>query len=512
VSTVALERAAPDVRAERGLADQTLLAPAGNPSPCASATRDFSPSPSRQHDLDPSPSLPRNPSPGTRPLLPVVGAGLLVPVVPDGFVPYTNLDYAASAPCLDEVATHIAELLPYYASIHRGAGYCSQVSTAVYEQARARVGAFVGARTDDVTVFTRNTTDALNLLAGCVPTHGPGDGSVLVLDIEHHANLLPWRRGRHRCVLAGTTQRATLISLRAELAARPATLVAVTGASNVTGEVLPLEEIVSIAHAAGARVVVDAAQLAPHRQIDLTSSGVDYVAFSGHKLYAPFGSGALVGRRDWLDAAPAYLPGGGAVRDVHLDSVTWAEAPQRHEGGTPAVVGAAALARACEAIAGLQDGALETHEQVVRERLVARLAAVPGVRVHRLWRDSPASIGVVAFSVTGFEPGYVAACLSAEYGIGVRDGKFCAHPLLSRLGVRDGAVRASIGAGTVLDDVDRLADAVEELVASGARWQYEVVDGRWSPVPDPRPVPAWVDGHAFAPSAATSPCERGSVT
>ncbi|GAA2757449.1 aminotransferase class V-fold PLP-dependent enzyme [Actinopolymorpha rutila] len=471
---------------------------------------------------------------GAAPLLPVVGGDLPVPLVTGETRAYANLDYAASAPCLSDVAAHLAQVAPYYASVHRGAGYASRVSTARYEHARAQVAAFVGARADDVVVFTRNTTDALNLLARCVPgrtedgaegnesegsTTAPDAGDVLFLDIEHHANLLPWRRGRHRCVVAGTTQRATLVALRAELAARPAALVAITGASNVTGEVLPLAEIVAAAHQAGARVVLDAAQLAPHRRIDLTASGVDYVAFSGHKLYAPLGSGALVGRRDWLDAAPAYLPGGGAVREVTLTGTTWADAPQRHEGGTPNVLGAAALGQACETLAALPDGALAAHEEALRARLVARLDALPGVHRHRIWRDSPDAIGVVAFSVDGYHPGLVAAYLSAEHGIGVRDGKFCAHPLLSRLGAPDGTLRASFGVGSKLADVDRLADAVEDLLVAGPRWEYAVVDGRWEPVGDTRPVPEWAgtttdgaDGAAslggFAGTGGGSPCEH----
>ena len=445
--------------------------------------------------------------PGRAPLLPVVGAGVEVPLVTGDSIPYANLDYAASAPSLRPVADHLSEVLPYYASVHRGAGYASQVSTALYEGARADIAAFLGARSDDVVVFTRNTTDALNLLARCVPSDGPGGGRVTFLDIEHHANLLPWRRGQHRCVLAGTTQRATLVSLRAELEARPAGLLAITGASNVTGEVLPLPEIVEIAHAAGARVVLDAAQLAPHRRIDLASSGVDYVALSGHKLYAPFGAGVLAGRRDWLDAAPAYLPGGGAVREVTLTHTEWAAAPQRHEGGTPNVLGAAALAQAARTLSQLPSGALEAHEDALRTALTERLARLPGVRTLRIWRDSATSIGVVAFTVDGYPPGLVAAYLSAEHGIGVRDGKFCAHPLLSRLGAPEGAVRASFGVGTTLEDIERLATAVDQLVTSGPRWTYSVVDGRWAPTPDPRDLPDWAVSTTGAASQGASPCE-----
>lgn len=435
-----------------------------------------------------------------RPLCRVVGADLPVPIVTGGTLPYANLDYAASAPALSEVAEHIATVLPYYASVHRGAGYASQVSTAVLENARSCVGRFVDARPDDVVVFVRNTTDALNLLAGAVPA---GE-SVLYLDIEHHANLVTWQRRGHVVLEAAPTIRETLSDLDAALAATPTALVAVTGASNVTGELLPIKRIARIAHRHGARVVVDAAQLAPHRRISLRGSGVDYVAFSGHKLYAPYGAGALVGRRDWLDAAPAYLAGGGAVREVTTEQTSWAAAPARHEAGTPNVLGAAALAKACETLAAQDESRLSAHEEALRDRLVAGLARHIEISVLRIWSDSTDAIGVVAFTVAGFDAGLVAAYLSAEHAIGVRDGRFCAHPLLARLGVgNDGAIRASFGVGSTIADVDRLIAAIDELIAAGPSWAYERVDGRYAPIEDPRPLPDFA-GAARGPA---SPCE-----
>jgi selenocysteine lyase/cysteine desulfurase len=438
------------------------------------------------------------------PLLPVVGAGLPVPLVTGQEVAYANLDQAASGSCLQSVADHVAQVLPYYASVHRGAGYASQVSTALLETSRRAVGQFVGARAGDVVVFTRNTTDAINLLAGCLPRWG----DVVHLDIEHHANLLPWQRVPHRTLVAGATVEETLQPLGDTLRERPAALVAITGASNVTGEVLPIERLVRLAHAHGARVLVDAAQLAPHRRIDLCESGIDYVAFSGHKLYAPYGAGVLVGRRDWLDMGTPYLAGGGAVRSVSMDRVDWAAAPARHEGGTPNVVGAAALAAACRALAELAPGAVETHEEALRSRLVVGLQGIPGVELLRIWPDTAETIGVAAFTVEGYGAAQVAAYLSAEHGIGVRDGAFCAHPLLARLGRPEGAVRASVGVGTTTADVDRLVGAVRELVERGPQWTYAEVDGRIAPSPDPRPLPAWADPSGLASVAGASPCQE----
>jgi selenocysteine lyase/cysteine desulfurase len=443
------------------------------------------------------------------PLLPVVGGTVQAPLVTGRVVRHVNLDYAASAPALQAVADHVTEALPYYASVHRGAGYASQVSTNLYESARAEIARFVGARSDDVTVITRNTTDSLNLLASAVPADGPGGGEVLVLDVEHHANLLPWTAGPHRVLPTAATVAETVEVLRAALAERPATLVAVTGCSNVTGELLPIEPIVAVAHAHGARVVVDGAQLVPHRRVDLAGAGEfapDYLAFSGHKIYAPFGAGVLIGRRDWLDAAQPHLAGGGAVRTVSpRGRADWAPAPQRHEAGTPNVLGAAALAAACRTLAALPAGALEAHEAALADRLVAGLETLPGVRVLRVWEDSTERVGVIGFTVAGHDPGRVAAYLSAEHGIGVRDGKFCAHPLLARLDVPQGALRASFGVGSRSEDADRLVAALRTLLTRGESAAYELDGGRWAPIDDPRPAPAWAPWSSTT-TAGASPC------
>jgi selenocysteine lyase/cysteine desulfurase len=445
------------------------------------------------------------------PLAAVVGADLSVPLVHGGRARYVNLDYAASAPALRAVADRVAELLPLYASVHRGAGYASAVCTSAYEAARAEIAAFVGAGADDAVVFTRNTTDALNLLATAVPGAAPGAGGVVHLDIEHHANLLPWQRLGARVVRAAGTRAETVAAVAAELAAAPAALLAVTGASNVTGECPPLAELTSVAHRQGARIVVDGAQLVPHRRVSLAASGIDYLAFSGHKIYAPFGAGVLVGRRDWLEAAPPYLAGGGAVREVRLGGTEWAAVPARHEAGTPNVVGAVALAAACRAVAALGAAAVTAHETALVRRLTRGLAALDGARPLRLWPSAggdesgePDRIGVLTFTVDGYPADLVAQYLSAEHGIGVRDGRFCAHPLLARLTADPAGVRASLGLGSCAADVDRLVTALAELRAHGPAWAYARTEAGCAPDPDPRALPDWLAGGVPGPASACS--------
>ncbi|MGW1815596.1 aminotransferase class V-fold PLP-dependent enzyme [Streptomyces sp. NPDC002125] len=436
--------------------------------------------------------------------LPVLGADVTVPLVTGGDVTYAALDYAASAPALQRVWDDVAAYAPYYGSVHRGAGYLSQLSTDLFEASRVTVAEFLGCRADDQVVFTRSTTDSLNLLAAALPA----DCQVFVFETEHHASLLPWRDARVSYLDAPRTPEQAVATLERALADRephgPA-LVCVTGASNVTGELWPVKELAAAAHAHGARIVLDAAQLAPHHPVDIAELDVDWVAFSGHKLYAPFGSGVLAGRTDWLRDAEPYLAGGGASRKVARRAdggvdVEWHTNAARHEAGSPNVIGVYSIAAACKALTEAGFDRLVAREQQLVTRVREGLADVPEVKVLSLFGDDAPRVGVISFVVEGWNSSHFAAALSAEYGIGVRDGLFCAHPLVRTLlgsepqdpgecgapeaapGERSlNAIRVSFGAGTPDEHIDRFLGAVRELVATGARWTYRTEDGRCVP-------------------------------
>ncbi|MFB6818710.1 aminotransferase class V-fold PLP-dependent enzyme [Streptomyces sp. NPDC056347] len=436
--------------------------------------------------------------------LSVLGEDVRVPLVTGGEVTYAALDYAASAPALQRVWDDVAAYAPYYGSVHRGAGYLSQLSTDLFESSRATVAEFLGCRPDDQVVFTRSTTDSLNLLAAVVPA----DCQVFVYETEHHASLLPWRDARVTYLNAPRTPAQAVETLERALADRdphgPA-LVCVTGASNVTGELWPVKELAAAAHAHGARIVLDAAQLAPHHPVDIAGLDVDWVAFSGHKLYAPFGSGVLAGRADWLQEAEPYLAGGGASRKVARRAdggvdVEWHSTAARHEAGSPNVIGVYSIASACKALTEEGFDRLVAREQRLVEAVRAGLAEVPQVKVLSLFGDDAPRVGVISFVVEGWNSSHFAAALSAEYGIGVRDGLFCAHPLVRTLlgsdpqevgecgapeagpGERSlNAIRVSFGAGTPEEHIERFVGAVRELVSEGAQWKYRTEGGRCVP-------------------------------
>ncbi|WP_406389512.1 aminotransferase class V-fold PLP-dependent enzyme [Streptomyces sp. NBC_00887] len=436
--------------------------------------------------------------------LPVLGADVTVPLVTGGEVTYAALDYAASAPALQRVWDDVAAYAPYYGSVHRGAGYLSQLSTDLFESSRVTVAEFLGCRAEDQVVFTRSTTDSLNLLAAALPA----DCQVFVFETEHHASLLPWRDARVTFLDAPRTPAEAVVTLERALADRdpygPA-LVCVTGASNVTGELWPVKELAAAAHAHGARIVLDAAQLAPHHPVDIAELDVDWLAFSGHKLYAPFGSGVLAGRADWLRDAEPYLAGGGASRKVARRAdggvdVEWHTTAARHEAGSPNVIGVYSIAAACKALTEAGFEQLVAREQQLVTRVREGLAEVPAVKVLSLFGDDAPRVGVISFVVEGWNSSHFAAALSAEYGIGVRDGLFCAHPLVRTLlgsepqdpgecGAPDAepgerslnAIRVSFGAGTPDEHIERFLGAVRELVGAGARWTYRTEDGRCVP-------------------------------
>ncbi len=469
------------------------------------------------------------------PIAELVGSGQLVPCIDGIERRAVELDQAASTQSHPAAADAVARFLPWYSSVHRGAGFRSRRATAAYEEARRAILGFAGRDPDgpDVAILCRNTTEAINHLAYRLELQP--DDVVVTTVVEHHANLLPWGRvARRRYVECGTDGTFAVDDVRAALDRGPAALLAVTGASNVTGWLPPIDEVIEAAHERGVRVVVDAAQLAPHRPLPSTA---DFLAFSGHKLYAPFGSGALVGPRTAFERGDPFLAGGGAVDLVDLDEVVWSAPPEREEAGSPNVIGAVALHAAIDALSDVGWARILGHERHLAALLRSGLEGIAGVRLlgpgtppEAVGADDPtagpdAQLPVAAFIVEGVHHALVAARLSAEYGIAVRHGCFCAHPYVVRLLGLDesevhayregvlrgdhrqvpGAVRASAGLGTSAADVEALLAAVAELAAgkpAPVAYEQDRSTGDFFPVTE---QPGWRN----AAQEAGAACSKG---
>jgi len=442
----------------------------------------------------------------------VVGLDQPVPTLGGEPRPYISLDNASSTPTLRPIMAKVDEFLGHYSNVHRGTGFKSQLASWAFDEARLTVTRFVHADPEeDVVIFTRNTTEALNKLARLYPFER--DRIVLTTLMEHHSNDLPWRR-HARTVPVGLNSDGSLDldDLERKLAEHRGrvALVAVSGASNVTGWVNPIHAIARLAHAAGAKVAVDAAQLVAHRPVDMKAAAdpehLDFIAFGGHKMYAPYGVGALVGSRRVLSRPEPDLVGGGVVHLVTADSVLWNDLPVREEAGTPAVVGAVALAAAMRLLENLGWDAIRAHEERLAVRMLTRLREAPGLTIYG--SADPARIGdrlsVVAFNLAGLRHSLVAAILACEGGIGVRCGLFCAHPyLLSLLSIDPaaarrigeamvagdlssvpGAVRASVGIYNNEDDVDALGDWLEAISQGRCAGRYRLVPATGGYVPE----------------------------
>ena len=429
------------------------------------------------------------------------GLDTLVPVLEGGRRHYTNLDNAASTPAFKAVAASVNRFLDFYSSVHRGMGFKSQLSTHAYEEARRAVLEFVGGDPQrDVCIFGKNTTEAINKLARRFP-FAPGRDVVLVSEMEHHSNDLPWRavaQVAHVGVLPdGRLDEDDFDAQLRRFAGRVA-LVAVTGASNVTGWINPVYRLAEKAHAAGAQILVDCAQLAPHRPVDLRphdqADHLDYVTLSAHKLYAPFGTGALVGPRETFARGEPDMRGGGEVEIVTLDEVEWSAPPERDEAGSPNTVGAVAMAAAVRQLQAVGMEQVAHHEAELTAYALRRLGEVPGLRVFGSSdvQQVSARVGVIPFQLQGISHFLLAAILGYEFGIGVRNGCFCAHPyILHLLGVHSdhartvrehilqgdrravpGLVRVSFGLYNRPSDLDCLVDALQSIAAGRFRGEY----------------------------------------
>jgi selenocysteine lyase/cysteine desulfurase len=430
-----------------------------------------------------------------------VGLDVGVPVYGGSQQPYVNLDNAASTPALKAVHQAINDYLPYYSSVHRGTGFKSQLSTHYYEASRQIVLDFVGAAAQEYTcVFGKNSTEALNKLARRFP-FTEERSIVITSGMEHHSNDLPWRanaRTLHVGLLEnGELNEAAFDDLLEQFGSQVA-LVAITGASNVTGFINPIYRLAEKAHAVGAHILVDCAQLAPHRRVHVgrlvDENHLDYIVISAHKMYAPFGTGALISRCDTLERGDPDIVGGGTVEIVTLDDVVWAGPPDRDEAGSPNIVGAIALAAAIRALERVGMEAVAAHEAELTKHALHKLPEVPGLYIYgdRDPDHAAQRLGVIPFLLPNHSHFLVAAVLGHEFGIGVRSGCFCAHPyILQLLGLNQqqahqvreemlagnkadmpGLVRASFGLYNTIDDVEALVAALQKIARDEYSGRY----------------------------------------
>lgn len=413
----------------------------------------------------------------------VVGTECKVPTT-SGKRTAVNFDNAATTPPLHGVMERIFHFSEVYSSVHRGMGYKSMISSDVYERGRAQLMRFVNADAKSYTlVYTKHTTEALNLLAYMMRGLMTEQDVILVSEMEHLANYLPWRMAGQVDIVPVDEEgrlRFDILEEMLERYGRRVRLVCVSGASNVTGYVNPLGKIARIVHRYHAMLVVDGAQLAPHIRVDMTGrigeEAIDFFAFSAHKMYAPFGCGALIGRKEVLAEARPLLVGGGVARLVTHTTIDWNDAPYRNEAGTPNVIGVSAWTEAIRILSECGWEAMAHREMNLMRMLLQGMKQIDGIR---LYGGADDGVSLVSFTLDGMDHRMVSRILSYEDGIAVRSGMFCAHPYVTRLlGISDeqlayikqhrdaplpGMVRASLSFYNTEEEVERLLKLMRRI-------------------------------------------------
>jgi cysteine desulfurase/selenocysteine lyase len=376
------------------------------------------------------------------------------------------LDSAASAQKPRVVIEAMREAMEtQYANVHRGLHWMSERTTDAYEAAREAVAALINARDPHEVVFTRNVTESLNLMAH---SFGRGllkpDQAVVVSGMEHHSNIVPWqllrdeRRIELRVVPVTDAGELDMDAFETLLGDGKVGLVSMTHMSNVLGTYTPVERIVRIAHAHGAKVLFDGAQAIVHRRVDVQALDCDFYAFTGHKLYGPTGIGVLWGRRELLDAMPPFLGGGEMISSVSFERSTWAEVPHKFEAGTPPILEGIGLKAAIDYVQRIGYEAIAAHETALVDHALARLGALEGVHILGRAQDRG---GVVSFALDRAHAHDVATLLDRQ-GIAVRAGNHCAEPLMHRFGL-DSTARASFAIYTTHDEIDFLAEQLARV-------------------------------------------------
>ena len=379
--------------------------------------------------------------------------------------PLVYLDNAATTQkprCVVEAITD--EYYNVNANVHRGVHYLSQQATDLHEEAREKVRRFINARSTSEIIFTRGTTESLNLVASsfCDEFMQEGD-EVIVSVMEHHSNIVPWqlqaaKKGISMRVIPMTDEGELRLDEYERLFTDRTKLVSVTHVSNVLGTVNPVDEIIRTAHAHGVPVMVDGAQSAPHFAVDVQAMDCDFFAFSGHKMYGPTGVGVLYGKEDWLDRLPPYQGGGEMIESVSFERTVFERLPFKFEAGTPDYVATNGLAKAIDYITALGMDNIRRHEHELTEYAMRRLAEVDGIRIFGTSARKDAVVSFLVGDIHHLDMG----TLLDRLGIAVRTGHHCAQPLMQRLGIQ-GTVRASFALYNTKEEIDALVDGIKRV-------------------------------------------------
>ena len=424
----------------------------------------------------------------------MVGLDTKVPINHGVMATAINFDNAATTPPFKSVIQGISDFAPWYSSIHRGAGYKSQLSSNIYEIARYNIASFVGADVayQDV-IFVKNTTEAINKAAYRLWDSNK-EQVILCSDMEHHSNDLPWRDKFHvDYICIDRKGRLVLDDLERKLQkyGKKVALVAITGASNVTGHINPINKIAEITHRYNAKLLVDGAQLVPHVPVDVkpfdSLQHIDFLTFSGHKMYAPFGIGVLIGPKTVFKDGVPELTGGGTVNAVTHDFVSWAKPPKKEEAGTPNLMGVVALSTAVDTLTSIGMAEIEVHEKALTRYAIEKMALIPHIKLYGDIENTDNRVAIVSFNIGDLPHGLVAAALSYESGISVRSGCFCAHPYIQKLlsvspdeirkhlkdtkAPHPGMVRISFGLYNTKEEIDILVNKLWEIALNTDRYK-----------------------------------------
>jgi cysteine desulfurase / selenocysteine lyase len=382
--------------------------------------------------------------------------------------PLVYLDSAASS---QKPRAVIDAMTTYYetthANVHRGVYEISEEATAAMERARVKVARFINARRSKQVIFTRNTTESINLVAYSWGSANIAAGDLIILtEMEHHSNLVPWqllaqRTGARLEFIPITGNGSLQLDIYQQLLQQQPKLVAFTHMSNVLGTVNPVQEMIAQAHAVGAIVLIDAAQSVPHLPVDVQSLDVDFLCFSAHKMLGPTGIGILYGKRDLLEAMPPFMGGGDMIRTVGLRQSTWNDLPWKFEAGTPAIAEAVGLGAAVDYLNAIGMENVLQHEQQITRYAIKQLQAVPGLTIYG--PEASKRGGVISFTLGDIHPHDLASILDQQAGVAVRAGHHCAQPLMERLGLIATA-RASFYVYTIEEDIDTLVQGLRQAI------------------------------------------------